>query len=109
MKSIIKTAAVLSSLIIAFGCNSSTDTSTATNASSTAPTSSAGQSAVQDDQSAKNVVQVAIASKDHSTLVTAVKAADLAYRNWLPSFSFTGCYYFIPGWLYAGVQCANHQ
>ncbi len=38
---------------------------------------SAGQSAVQDDVSQKNVVQVAIASKDHSTLVTAVKAADL--------------------------------
>ena len=38
---------------------------------------SAGQSAVQDDQSQKNVVQVAIGSKDHSTLVTAVKAAEL--------------------------------
>lgn len=76
MKSIIKTA-VLSSLIIAFGCNSSDDASTAAKASSATPTSSAGQSAVQDDQSAKNVVQVAIGSKDHSTLVTAVKAADL--------------------------------
>lgn len=37
----------------------------------------AGQSGVQDDQSQKNVVQVAIGSKDHSTLVTAVKAAEL--------------------------------
>jgi uncharacterized surface protein with fasciclin (FAS1) repeats len=36
-----------------------------------------GQSAVKDDQSAKNVVQVAIGSKDHTTLVTAVKAAEL--------------------------------
>jgi len=36
-----------------------------------------GQSGIQDNQSAKNVVQVAISSKDHSTLVTAVKAADL--------------------------------
>jgi uncharacterized surface protein with fasciclin (FAS1) repeats len=36
-----------------------------------------GQSAIQDDQSAKNVVQVAMSSKDHGTLVTAVKAADL--------------------------------
>ena len=36
-----------------------------------------GQSGVQDDLSQKNVVQVAIGSKDHSTLVTAVKAADL--------------------------------
>jgi uncharacterized surface protein with fasciclin (FAS1) repeats len=38
----------------------------------------AGQSAVQDDVSQKNAVQVAIGSKDHSTLVAAVKAADLA-------------------------------
>ncbi len=37
----------------------------------------AGQSGVKDDQSAKNVVQVAMGSKDHSTLVTAVKAAEL--------------------------------
>ena len=36
-----------------------------------------GQSGVKDDVSAKNVVQIAIDSKDHSTLVTAVKAADL--------------------------------
>lgn len=37
----------------------------------------AGQSAVQDDQSQKNVVQIAIGSKDHTTLVAAVKAAGL--------------------------------
>ena len=36
-----------------------------------------GQSAVKDDASEKNVVQVAVGSADHSTLVTAVKAADL--------------------------------
>ncbi|MBK8685545.1 MAG: fasciclin domain-containing protein [Chitinophagaceae bacterium] len=36
-----------------------------------------GQSGVQDDISQKNVVQIAIGSKDHSTLVTAVKAAEL--------------------------------
>jgi uncharacterized surface protein with fasciclin (FAS1) repeats len=36
-----------------------------------------GQSGVQDDVSQKNVVQVAISSKDHTTLVAAVKAAEL--------------------------------
>lgn len=36
-----------------------------------------GQSAVQDSLSQKNVVQVAIGSKDHSTLVSAIQAADL--------------------------------
>lgn len=38
---------------------------------------SKGQSAVVDDASQKNVVQVAVASKDHTTLVTAIKAASL--------------------------------
>lgn len=36
-----------------------------------------GQSAVQDDMSNPNVVQVAVGSKDHSTLVTAVTTAGL--------------------------------
>lgn len=36
-----------------------------------------GQSGVQDDASQKNVVQVAVSSKDHTTLVTAVKAGEL--------------------------------
>ncbi len=37
----------------------------------------AGQSGVKDDVSAKNVVQVAISSKDHTTLVKAIQAASL--------------------------------
>lgn len=37
----------------------------------------AGQSAVQDEESQKDVVKVAAASKDHSTLVAAVQAAEL--------------------------------
>ncbi len=37
----------------------------------------AGQSAVQDNESAKNIVQVASGSADHSTLVAAVKAGEL--------------------------------
>lgn len=37
----------------------------------------AGQSAVQDDHSQKDVVKVAVGSPDHTTLVAAVKAASL--------------------------------
>ncbi len=63
-------------LLVAMACNSSESSSTETSSStSAAPT--VGQSAVQDDQSAKNVVQVAVGSPDHTTLVTAVKAAEL--------------------------------
>ena len=40
-------------------------------------TQTVGQSGVQDDASQKNVVQVAISSKDHTTLVTAIKAGEL--------------------------------
>jgi len=36
-----------------------------------------GQSTVQDDESAKDIVKVAAGSADHSTLVAAVQAADL--------------------------------
>lgn len=36
-----------------------------------------GQASVKDDVSQKNIVQVAVGSKDHTTLVTALKAADL--------------------------------
>ena len=62
---------------LAISCNSDEKKADNNSASSSNPTVGAGQSAVQDDVSAKNVVQVAMGSKDHTTLVTAVKAADL--------------------------------
>lgn len=43
----------------------------------TIETHSTGQSGIKDDDSQKNVVQVAIGSKDHSTLVKAIQAAEL--------------------------------
>jgi uncharacterized surface protein with fasciclin (FAS1) repeats len=54
-------------------CNSS-DTKVA---SSTDVQPTAGQSGVQDDESQKDVVKVAAGSKDHTTLVAAVKQAEL--------------------------------
>lgn len=56
-------------------CNSETETKTETSASGAIETHS--QADVVDNTSQPNVVQVAIGSKDHSTLVAAVKAADL--------------------------------
>ncbi len=63
-------------LLVSVSCNSpQTDTSTQPAAQ---PTDNAkGQSGVSDDVSEKNVVQVAVGSKDHSTLVKAVQAAGL--------------------------------
>lgn len=42
-----------------------------------AATTGVGQSGVQDDVSQKNVLQIALGSKDHTTLVAAVKAVGL--------------------------------
>ncbi len=60
------------------GCNSSDNSSESTSATSeTSSAPSVGQSGVKDDVSNPNIVQVAAGSKDHTTLVAAVKAAEL--------------------------------
>ncbi len=64
-------------LLLAMACNDNETTSSNSPTSATSNEPVAGQSAVKDDMSAKNVVQVAIGSKDHTTLVAAVKAAEL--------------------------------
>jgi uncharacterized surface protein with fasciclin (FAS1) repeats len=70
---------LMSGLLGLFSCGSSeqsvsTETD-ATTAGTEAPT--VGQSGVQDNVSNPNVVQIAVGSKDHTTLVAAVKAASL--------------------------------
>lgn len=55
--------------------NGAAETATASDNAEAA--SLGGQSAVQDDESAKDVVKVAAASPDHTTLVAAVKQAEL--------------------------------
>lgn len=66
---------LLSASLCVTSCTSSTESKPATTAESTSQTT--GQSGVKDDISAPNIVQVASGSKDHTTLVAAVKAADL--------------------------------
>ncbi|MEO8770931.1 MAG: fasciclin domain-containing protein [Ferruginibacter sp.] len=76
MKKIIILSCVLS-IAILVSCNNQ-EQKPATNdntVTTTAPAS--GQEAVQDDVSAKDVVKVAMSSKDHTTLVAALKQADL--------------------------------
>jgi uncharacterized surface protein with fasciclin (FAS1) repeats len=63
-----------------FSCTSETNEKAPEANNATATTTeapAAGQSAVNDPTSQPNIVQTAMASKDHSTLVTAVKAAGL--------------------------------
>ncbi|MEN9568818.1 MAG: hypothetical protein RL172_49 [Bacteroidota bacterium] len=63
--------------IIAAGCNNTTETNTADTTVAAQPAAEGGQEAVQDNESAKDVVKVAVGSKDHSTLVAALKQAEL--------------------------------
>ncbi|WP_136668810.1 fasciclin domain-containing protein [Flavobacterium sp. H122] len=67
--------ALLSGLLLVTSCKKSEDVSN--DSSSNKVTESTGQSGVIDETSSPNIVQTAIGSKDHSTLVTAIKAADL--------------------------------
>ncbi len=78
MKNNLITAASISLFLVASACNNGNENTQATDATASASNPPAtGQSGVKDDQSAKNVVQIAVGSKDHTTLVTAVKAAEL--------------------------------
>ena len=68
----------LSVMLFGSSCKSNDDQSKTTEIETISDAkATVGQSGVQDDQSAKNVVQVAVGSKDHTTLVTAIKAGDL--------------------------------
>jgi uncharacterized surface protein with fasciclin (FAS1) repeats len=68
--------AVISTLIFA-GCNENKKTGAVTDIKTDEVVLQGGQSAVKDDASQKNVVQVAIGSPDHTTLVKGVQAAEL--------------------------------
>jgi uncharacterized surface protein with fasciclin (FAS1) repeats len=70
MKTIINSSTLIFLALIAFSCSQPQQEQAV--ASAPIP---AGQSAVQDDESQKNIVQTAVASPDHKTLVAALKAA----------------------------------
>lgn len=68
----------LALIFIASACNNVEDSpEEATTESPTDADKSAGQAFIEDDVSNPNLLQVAIGSKDHTTLVAAVQAANL--------------------------------
>ena len=75
MKFIWNIPVIATIIFCTYACNASTNEAQNTTEEATAITG--GQSAVQDNESAKDVVKVAAASKDHTTLVSAVKQAEL--------------------------------
>jgi uncharacterized surface protein with fasciclin (FAS1) repeats len=66
---------LVASFVTFFSCKQNTEAQAETTAAT--ETTGTGQSGVKDDTSAPNIVQVASGSKDHTTLVAAVKAASL--------------------------------
>jgi uncharacterized surface protein with fasciclin (FAS1) repeats len=81
MKTTLKYLLVAGSIGL-FSCGSQTEAKTESNSENNTEATAteatgAGQSGVQDATSNPNIVQVAIGSKDHTTLVAAVKAAEL--------------------------------
>ena len=63
-------------LVAIFSCNQATDSTTQDTSTTSAPLPG-GQENVNDTTSEKDVVKVAVSSKDHTTLVAALKQADL--------------------------------
>ena len=74
MKKIFKILPLLLGCFLFVACNTASDNpaTTTTEDASTA----GGQEAVQDDLSQKDVVKIAVGSKDHTTLVAALKQAE---------------------------------
>ena len=71
MKTTLTFFSVFTMLLIAFACTKATQETTAPEEASVA-----GQSAVKDDESQKTIVQTALGSPQHKTLVAALKAAE---------------------------------
>ena len=63
-------------MFLLVSCNSN-QTKATTDSSPTASNADAGQANVKDDASMKDIVRVAVGSPDHTTLVAALKQADL--------------------------------
>lgn len=65
---------MIAALSITVACNEATKPDAAGNTAAT--TTDGGQSTVQDDESAKDIVKIAAGSADHTTLVAGLKAAE---------------------------------
>ncbi|MEQ1676727.1 MAG: fasciclin domain-containing protein [Chitinophagaceae bacterium] len=75
MKKIIGLIAITA--LLAAGCNNNKENKTEGSSEKEPTAATSGQEAVQDDESAKDVVKIAVGSKDHTTLVAALKQAEL--------------------------------
>ena len=75
MKKVISLIAITA--MISIGCNNNKENKTGESTAAETTATTGGQEAVKDDESAKDVVKIAVGSKDHTTLVAALKQAEL--------------------------------
>lgn len=76
MKKVIRSLLPVFAFSFFVSCNNENKGSNTSADDNTTTTTSGGQEAVQDDESQKDIVKIAVGSKDHSTLVAALKQAD---------------------------------
>ncbi len=77
MKTTHRIFAVLACVLIFSSCKNETEAPTESATALSKPTTRTGQAFVEDDQATPNVLNIAIGSPDHTTLVAAVQAAEL--------------------------------
>lgn len=80
MKTFASTLMAVLSLLLVLSCKTDkkqTETATKTEQTTTQDTKKQGQAFITDDESRPNVLNIAIGSEDHTTLVAAVQAAEL--------------------------------
>jgi uncharacterized surface protein with fasciclin (FAS1) repeats len=77
MKKINNILLIVFAMFIMTACGNAEEEGTTTSNDDATTTAAKGQSNVNDDASANNILQIAIGSKDHTTLVAAVIAAGL--------------------------------
>jgi uncharacterized surface protein with fasciclin (FAS1) repeats len=81
MKTILKTMFAFIFILLVSSCNSGekkdTNSTTNTTTKKDAPEKKQGQAFLRDDEGTPNILQIAIGSPDHTTLVAAVQAAEL--------------------------------
>lgn len=76
MKKYLKLLPAIFTIVVLTACNSNQTETTGTGDVNTTTATSGGQEAVKDDESQKDIVKVAAGSKDHTTLVAALKQVD---------------------------------
>ncbi len=79
MKKLLFVLALLSTVFLGSSCNKSEDQGEQSTVSATNNEKDLGEAAVNDDVSEKNILQIALSSPDHTTLVKLVQAANMEH------------------------------